>query len=55
MFKFGSNYTPVKAYKRVFIDSVDENIKEEDQPAEAAGDSSRRLHLLNIKILSEQK
>ena len=55
MFKFGTNYTPKKSYQRVYIDSVDENVREEEQYKEAACDDNRRIQLLSIKIQSEQK
>ena len=55
MFKFGSNHTPQKTYKRVFIDAVDENVKEEEQTPDLPSGADRRLQLLNIKFQSEQK
>lgn len=55
MLKFGQNYTPKKTYQKVSIDSIDENIKEDEQPMDAASDASRRLHLLNLRIQSEEK
>ena len=55
MFKFGSNHTPQKTYKRIYIDAVDENVKEEEQTLNLPSGADRRLQLVNVKIQSEQK
>lgn len=47
--KFGNNYTPKKAYKKIFIDCVEENENEEVYENEMTRDS-RKDRLLKIKL-----